>query len=487
MFGKFKNWFLSDLKLNLVLLFLFVLLLFFGTWRLPYSPATWFDEGINLGIAKSLITKGVFSLEVSPADFVSDRQFLITTNYPVLLPLALSLKLFGMNLTAGRLPMVLFLVLFFFAAYFILKRIYSKGTAIMALALVISFAPFYGNGKAVLGEIPGLFYLLGGLLLLREGKGWKRLFLAGLLFGLSAATKPFFLIILPAFLIGEILIFKSLKAVFTKRILAVFSGMLIPLIGWIATILPKISFSEIIKAITYYSNSYAAQNFTNLIFSNFLRFFSEVTPLHFSLLLAAVLIAVFLKKSKKRKLDEIEIILLAFVFINILWYLKTPGWYRYFFPAHIILLLLFPASLKHIFYNRKKIAATVIIFLFLFQISYLVLKRNDALYNSSETKDFSEYVLTQIKPDSEILLINSPSAAFLINNGEIYQFLQINPALFFGKNTLSGANGFYDYVVTNGSIEEVFIDNLSGILNSRYDMIKNLGHYSLYKKIFGLN
>lgn len=487
MIEKIKNNFLSDWKKNLILLALLVLLIFFGVWRLPYSPATWFDEGINLGIAKSLITKGVYSLEIGPDDFVLDRQFLITTNYPVLLPLALSLKLFGMNLTAARLPMVLFLVLFFFSAYSLLKRIYSKKAAIMALALVVSFVPFYGNGKAVLGEVPGLFYLLSGLLLLREAKSWKRLFLAGLFFGLSAATKPFFLIILPAFLIGEVLIFKRLKAVFTKRTLAVFGGTLIPLIGWIVTILPKISFSEIIKAITYYSNSYAAQNFTELIFSNFLRFFSEITPLHFSLLFAVVLIAIILKRAKKEKLEGVEIILLAFVFINILWYLKTPGWYRYFFPAHLMLFLLFPASLGYILGSKKKIAAAAIILLFLVQSSYLISKRNDTLYNSSETNDFSEYVSARIKPDSEILLINSPSAAFLLDTGKIYQFLQINPALFFGKNTLLGANGFYDYVVTNGSLEGVFIDDLSGILNSRYEMIKNLGHYSLYKKIFGLN
>ena len=108
---------------NLILIILFLLLFFLGTWQLSNSPATWFDEGINLEIAKSLINHGIYSLEVGPGEFVETRQFLITSNYPVLLPVALSLKFFGINLAAARLPMVLFLIAFALAAYFLVKKL----------------------------------------------------------------------------------------------------------------------------------------------------------------------------------------------------------------------------------------------------------------------------------------------------------------------------------------------------------------------------
>ena len=88
---------------NILVFALFIALLAISFWRLPYSPATWYDEGINAGIAKSLIQDNVYSLKVGPGEFVETRQFLITTNYPVLIPVALSLKFFGINFFAARL------------------------------------------------------------------------------------------------------------------------------------------------------------------------------------------------------------------------------------------------------------------------------------------------------------------------------------------------------------------------------------------------
>lgn len=483
MFKKLKEDFVSDWKNNLFLLVLIGLLILFSLWRLPYSPATWFDEGINLGITKSLVNKGVYSLEVGPDEFVENRQFLITSNYPVLLPVAVSLKLFGFNLTAARLPMVLFLFLFLLAAYLLVKKLYSKQAAILALALIISFVPFYGNGKNVLGEIPGLFYFLAGLLLLSESWRWKRLFFAGVFFGLSAATKPFFLIVLPAVLAGELYFGYKNKALgkeFWKRIGIMAAGVFLPLIGWLATILPEFSLKGLVSMVNYYSNSYAATNFGSLIVSNFLRFFSETTPLHFLLLFLA-LFSVYWLKQKKGQLRKIEIILLVFIVINAFWYLKTPGWYRYFFPAHIILLLSFPAALIYLF--KKKLAIAVIILLLLVQFPLLISKRNENLYNSEEAVIFSKAVIEQTKPNSKMLIINSPSIAFLLNNRRIYQYLQINPVFFFGENTLAQEGEPYPYIIRKGSLADVGIDGLEEALDSDYKIIKEFGHYVLYKNI----
>ncbi len=98
---------------------LFALLTFASTWQLAASPATWFDEGINLGIVDSTLHHGVYSLETAPGEFVAERQFLITTNYPVLVPVALSVIYFGHTLPAARAPMAIFLILFALTAYFV--------------------------------------------------------------------------------------------------------------------------------------------------------------------------------------------------------------------------------------------------------------------------------------------------------------------------------------------------------------------------------
>lgn len=458
---------------NLILILLFAVLLLFGAWRLPHSPATWFDEGINLGIAKSLINHGVFSLEIAPGEFIETRQFLITSNYPVLLPVALSLRIFGFNLTAARLPMVLFLIAFALAAYFLVKKTYSKGAAVMSVALIVSFTPFYGNGKAVLGEVPGLFYFLCALLSLAPEFNFKKLFFAGLFAGLSAATKPFFLIVPVAILIGEI--FNPLAPPWRgklRRIAALALGSVLPIVFWLYTILSGFSWAGLLSAIRYYSNSYASAGFGNLIYANFLRFFTESTPIHFLFLFLISAAFIVWKRKRGEGLKEIEVIFAAFVLLTSAFYLRTPGWYRYFFPAHMVLLLIFPAALLSL--AGRKAAASLAAALFVFQAGYTVSQRNTSLYLSDEAEVFSGYVVETTSPENKILIANGPSVAFLIEGGRVYQYLQINPVLHFGKSDVAN----YDYVAVQGEPPGA----VAGVLKSGYGIRGQIGHYSLYKK-----
>ena len=325
----------QDLIKKLAVFALFFLLLFIGFWRLSYSPATWYDEGINAGIAKSLVQDGVFSLKVAPDEFVETRQFLITTNYPVLIPVALSLKFFGVNFAAARLPMIIYLFLFALVAYIATRKWYGEDAALATLALIVFFLPFYGNGKSVLGEVAGLFFLVAGLLFL-ENNNLKKIFLAGLFLGLSVATKPFFLLVLPALFVGEV--YRCF--VKEKRKLPEYFylglGLVVPILIWFWTINPNLNFGNIVTAFQYYSNSYADKtNIFELVFSNLKRFFSETTPLHFAVLFAVS--SVMLIRGLYKKIISVpELVLFVFVCLNFLWYLKTPGWYRYFFPAEII-------------------------------------------------------------------------------------------------------------------------------------------------------
>lgn len=472
------------IKNNLILILLFGLSLFLSLWRLPYSPATWFDEGINIGIAKSLVQDGVYSLKVGPQVYVPTRQFLITTNYPVILPVSLSLRLLGFTLEAARLPMVLFILGYVVAIYFLVKKLYGHKRALMSLALTISFVPFYGNGKDVLGEVPGLLYFILGILILSSSyANWKKYLGTGLMFGLSMATKPFFLIIFPAIIIGFLYGWWKNDEKLIKPFFLIVGGTLVPIIVWIKTIVPSFSFFGISKALFYYANSYATSSFFPLITANFFRFFKETTPLHFAILGFIVFLAMLLKFLKKESIQTVEVTLLAFIFINFCWYLKTPGWYRYFFPAHMILFILFPASLSFLFKKDLRKTTLVIIALFLVQFSYLLTKRNEELYNSNEAIVFSEKTMEQTKPGDDILLINSPSVAFLLSNRSIYQYLQINPQLYFGSDTLQrDQRNYYQYIVTNGSLEGVAIPEVSSKIGTLYHLSQNIGHYTLYKR-----
>lgn len=479
MLEKIRKYLLAE-RQNIALAVACALLIVASIWHLPASPATWFDEGINLGIAKSLINNGVYSLEIAPGKFVEQRPFLITTNYPVLLPVAASLKLFSANLTAARIPAVLFLWGFALAAYMLVKKLYSREAAIFTLALIASFTPFYGNGKNLLGEVPGLFYLFAGLLALMNAERPRRLFFAGLLFGLCAATKPFFLIIIPAIATG-IWWKDGLTKIALKRLALIGAGLAGPLIMWLWTILPSFSLTAIFATTGYYSNSYAATGFLATITQNILRFAKESTPLHFTLLAIIVVIAAWRAK-KSGLLTPTEVILLTFAAINWLWYLKTPGWYRYFFTAHMVLLALFPAALLKI--APRKAVVGVLAALIAFQVSFTIKHRYDSLYYSNDAANVAEYLNNKPASGETILTLNEPSVAFLLQNPS-YQYLQINPALHFGESSLADKKGRrFDYVVARG-LSNIGITNVEQILNAEYSATE-FGAYTLYSLKKGL-
>lgn len=465
---------------NKIIIVLFFVLFFVSVWRLQYSPATWYDEGLNAGIAKSLVEEGVYSLKVGNNEFVEERQFLITTNYPVILPVALSLKIFGNNLIAARIPMIFYLFLFAWAAYALTDKWFGKQSALYVLALIVVFLPFYGNGKSVLGEVAGLFYLLAGLYYLDSKKLWK-LFLSGFFLGLSVATKPFFLIVLPALFVGEIykIIKRNKRKPFEYTVL-IMSG-LVPILFWFWSINPNFTLNNAGSTLSYYSNSYAdSTSVIYLVFSNIKRFFLETTPIHFMVMFVFSAWLILSLIRKKEVLSE-QLVLISFVILNFLWYLKTPGWYRYFFPAHLILFLFFPAGLKNVF--SKRITIIVIIFFVTVQSFMLVSKRNESLYYSSEAQDMAIYINSSINEDESVLVVNGPPVAFLLNGKNVEQYTRINSELVFApkklKENLDDLNN--DYVVVGSLIEND--SKLGSILEDRFEKIKLINHYTLYKNI----
>ena len=178
-----------------LLLFTAVVVLFLSTYKISESPPIWMDEGIITQVAENVATQGVNGIQVAPGEFVSAG--FVTTSYVVTYPIALFFNFFGVGLLQARAVMVLFLFAFFLVAYFLSKQQMQKTLAILSLLLLASFAPIYGNGKNVLGEIPGLVFLFAGLLgvgMIERGVRTITLFvLTGLFFGLCVVTKPIFI------------------------------------------------------------------------------------------------------------------------------------------------------------------------------------------------------------------------------------------------------------------------------------------------------
>lgn len=179
--------------------------LYFAFWNLTNFPATWFDEGSHLHVPKALVQRGVYA-DVSSEGY---RYYGPTLGVgpTVLLPIAGAFGVAGIGLLQARVVMVVWLfaalLLFFGLAQTLLGR-----RAALAATLLLAFTPAVAlieNGRQVLGEVPALALLAGGLWLWFarwERARWWELLAAGLLMGLSAVTKYQFLLVLAPALLG---------------------------------------------------------------------------------------------------------------------------------------------------------------------------------------------------------------------------------------------------------------------------------------------
>src|SRR3990167_10478021 len=134
--------------------------------RLTESPPTWMDEGAIDQVAMNLAENGIYGYQIAPGNFIS-AEFL-TTGYPVVYPIALSFLLFGKSLFAARFIMVVFMFLLSISVYWYSTLLAPNRSSlrlfpIITLFLLISFAPLYGHGKNVLGEVPGLTFFVFSL------------------------------------------------------------------------------------------------------------------------------------------------------------------------------------------------------------------------------------------------------------------------------------------------------------------------------------
>lgn len=200
-FGKF----ISDNRKTLFWILGALLVYFLVFYNLTRYPAPWFDEGSHLHVPKTLVKYGVYA-DISSEGF---RYYgpTIGVGPTVMLPIAGMFKLFGIGLLQARLVMALYLIAAIYVFYRLVEQLSGKRIAWIALALVISSRSvlilYYG--RQLLGEVPGLFYLVLGFFLWfskwEDDRNWKRLSLIGLLFGLAMITKYQYLLFLAPTLI----------------------------------------------------------------------------------------------------------------------------------------------------------------------------------------------------------------------------------------------------------------------------------------------
>lgn len=182
---------------RLALLALLILLPIVALYNLPYGPRTWHDEGAALNVAKTLATEGVYAMRNS--DGYQTFGPIQSVGPTVLLPVAASLKLFGMGLLQARLVSAAYLCLLLAVATLLAWRLFGLRAAIVTtfLLLAVQDVRLLFFGRQVLGEAPALMFFLAGVCLftLRARGRLLVAVAAGLLIGAAMVTKSTYIVI----------------------------------------------------------------------------------------------------------------------------------------------------------------------------------------------------------------------------------------------------------------------------------------------------
>ncbi len=423
MSGKFKN---------LILAAVLILSVFLITFRFTETPPVWIDEGIFLEVAKNLAWHGVQGFQIEPG-YVIPSAIWATAGYTLIFPVATSFLFFGTGIWQARAPMLVYMFLLVGLFYLFNKKKQGFVPAVISILLLISFAPFYGNGRPVLGEVPGLVYLVLGCLsaLYWEEGGFSNRWLAllaGVGLGLAASSKPLYLIaLLPAIIAAITISFYKIKE--RRALYIFFLGLAAPLVVWLLVQFPTRELLFQAVPVYFSGNPDATASTSDLLSKNFKRFFTESTSMLFLALLIVVSIPVTKKiiTKKGRNYTLAELILWFFIILIWLAFLKGPGWYRHFFPAHVLLYLLLPSALASLSRetNRKIVKGALLvapIALIVVQFCYLVFFSQTSLNVVRTRNSALKAILSEISKDKKVFFYNTIEAAIFLKHDNYAQY-----------------------------------------------------------------
>ncbi|MES3031015.1 MAG: glycosyltransferase family 39 protein [Patescibacteria group bacterium] len=465
--------------------------LFFSTYKLSESPSVWYDEGGYFQISRNISEGYGNGLRTSPEN-VEQVSKVITVGYPMLYPLAFFLDVFGPTILAARIFMVIFLLILLLLSFVIIRRVFSYNQALMALALIATFPPLYGNGKTVIGEVPGIVFLMASLCFLTyfiTSSKYRGLliFLSGITAGLCISTKPTFLVLIPALVCAAgYLYFK--KQISKKYTSVFFLSTVIPIGLWLLMQFRGDSFSDILN---FYLNPQHVASLSTTVINNLKTMFLDSGLLYFSGSFILWCFAIFYRVYKKKDIHVVEIMSFIFSALIIMAFLRTAGYYRYLFQAQIVSLMFLPNSLMiflRLFFDKIKllnpkkefVVPGMIIALSLVGIFQLSFHSWVAIfYTSHKTEFWINYF-----NDHDIrntLFYDVPEVALFAHGTDYYQYLNLSPGagITVGKENLALLqNGVFDQVFMKSSI----LDSAEGFPAQKYHVVATHYKYSILEK-----
>lgn len=463
---------------------------YFAFENLTETPPIWYDEGIYTQTAQNAFDFGG-SPRVQVAPGVFESAWNSNGGFPFIYPVAASYELLGDSVRSGRIMMALFLIALCAALFFFMKRLYGAPAALASLLLLSTFPVLYGTGKSVLGEVPGLLYLTLFLALLMgfERRAFRAslpyVLLCGLMLGLTAVTKPLFLLA-PAAVAVVALINVRRIAWRWDWVLAGSVGALLPVAfhAWVHLLDAPLS-----TLVQFYANPYALEHVGATVGENLVRLVTEASPLHCTLLFLLWAGRLLWCAYRRIAVSLAEQAAFALALLVLASYLRTAGWYRYFFVADVLSLAFLPISLITLrdmassYMPRARPFFTAGMFLFaagLFALhTHSLLGRSWIAEHraSTATKDIADRIAL-IPDHAALALIDVPELAIVANGRPYYQYLAPTAVFAAGTTTLERVtDGVPDVVIVRKGQEAVYRDLLAG-----YTLIPGPSNYQFYER-----
>lgn len=445
--------------------------LFVSLRTLTSQPRYFYDEAVVVETAHNLEAHGKLDIMVSPAVFSSYAHLFNSTGYTVTIPLAIIFKIFGVSLTAGRLLMVAWLIALIASVYFVIRKFWDEKSALAACALIASFAPFYGNGMQIMGEIPGFVFLIWGLWYLFEHKHY---FFSGLFFGLAAISKPsIYGLIIPAFLI-YLFFFQKDRS---HKLIRFSAGAVGPLALYILLVVPHIfSFTTWKELIHFYRNPFESSSAFANISHNIAQYYHHTTILYFGLLTLVAVYAIYKNYNNfeawLRNFYILSGIYIVFVF---LYFLKSPGWFRYLVPAEfLILILIFP--LINTLFKKRWLPISATFLIIGLQTTQLFLYRGDI--KETYSQETARYVA---QFHQSVAVINAPEVSSLLPEEQRYQVLKYLGVPQLGSNPLLLESNARTQIIVFKSADNPLVTPYQNILDIYYTQVNKIGSYRIFQ------
>ena len=306
-----------------------------------------------------------------------------------------------------------------------------------------------------------------------------------ILLGLTIVTKPTLIVLIPAIfivLLFYIIKYRSSINIYRKDSIIIFiSGIiffLLPIIFWISFQFHGETIREILSI---YANPHSTDVIESILI-NLKRFITEGQPIYTFLMTMVWTFILFIRIKRKEIIKISELILYLFSILIFLAYLRTVGYYRYFFLGEFItLVMLVPNLLYLLNRNIYKIICTITIIILIGIQSYqLIYTGWTAQYRNSNQSYLLREFLGNIPSDKEIFIYQAPELVTFIKHENYSQFMDITSTIRVGSTSIDRLmKKLPDIIATNSQYTDI-IKRLGRNIYTEYNLISKYQFF--YKK-----